>query len=92
MIHDSQLCFNLSLRLVPSKGQLCGHGAAEGLAVTEIRHLSVTSGQKRDAADINPHRDPHVRFIKCINRCPPLTAFKSHRQVVFAVKTKKVNQ
>lgn len=98
MIHDSQLCFNLSLRLVPSKGQPVWPWGGRRLGSNERRHLSVASGQKRewwvdtDAAGINSHRDPRVLFIKCINRCPPPTAFKSHRQVVFAAKTKKLNQ
>lgn len=83
---------------MPSKGQPVWPWGGRRLGSNERRHLSVASGQKRewwvdtDAAGINSHRDPRVLFIKCINRCPPPTAFKSHRQVVFAAKTKKLNQ
>lgn len=81
MIHDSQLCFNLSLRLVPSKGQPVWPrgGQRFGSKREETSVCNTEAKRGNDGSKLmmlayvhafNSHGDPHVLFIKCINCCP----------------------
>lgn len=81
MIHDFQLCFNLSLRLVPSKGQPVWPrgGRRFGSKREETSVCNTEAKRGNDGSKLmllayvhafNSHRDPHDLFIKCINRCP----------------------